>query len=156
MLVTSILVTMATIFSLRIYHNDESEPVTGVWAKLAACFKCRKGNKQKKYVNYTDADHRQVRQNGIVNANNNPYVVVRDAYMPNVHTARLQVRNGRNLDILDRREMTSSTDKINNVEQFSWKDVSVAIDKIFFVFFIIFLTVATVVFVAIIASERKK
>jgi hypothetical protein len=49
-----------------------------------------------------------------------------------------------------------STEKINKVEQFSWKDVSVAIDKIFFVFFIILLTVATVVFVAIIASERKK
>ncbi|XP_053383863.1 neuronal acetylcholine receptor subunit alpha-7-like [Mercenaria mercenaria] len=43
LLAVNICVSMATIFNLRIHHNDESVPVTGCWTKLPAYMKiaCR-------------------------------------------------------------------------------------------------------------------
>ncbi|XP_045176447.1 acetylcholine receptor subunit alpha-like [Mercenaria mercenaria] len=148
LLVTSICIAMATVVNLRIYHCDETDPVTDCWVKIATCFKCLKRKRKAKY--------KKSYQNGYVTQRIRENVQKPVSYL-HVPKVRVPLQIGQHSDMSDVQEMATFDDSSNSDKNISWKDVSVALDKIFFGIFFIILTVATVVYAVIISTcERAK
>ncbi|XP_060559572.1 neuronal acetylcholine receptor subunit alpha-6-like [Ruditapes philippinarum] len=155
LLITSICITLATIFNLRIYHYTTSDPVTGCWEKITSCLICRKTKRKKNEVENTNV------KIGIQNLSNRENMhydrnrSVHNLYLPSSkQQKRLSDRQQFNLEGTEkgirgiRRHESDKT--------LTWKDVSVALDKLFFVGFFIIFSAATIFYVLIIVCERKR
>ncbi|XP_045164068.2 neuronal acetylcholine receptor subunit alpha-2-like [Mercenaria mercenaria] len=165
LLITSILITAASIFSLRIYHQTSSENVTSFMYQIEKLCRSKSINwKQKKLKNETDLHNLKNNVQGskknhmernVSKMDGSPPVstILSDLHGRNKH---LNFTNRDNTQSIEERPEEESSlnekDSKDNTEG-TWKDISVALDKMFFALFIVLFTVETVVFFAIVTLK---
>jgi hypothetical protein len=155
LLITSICINLATIFNLRIYHYSTSDPVTGCWEKITSCLICRKTKRKKNEVENTNV------KTGIQNLSyreNMLYYRKRSVHNLYLISSKQQKplcdRQQFNLD--DTKKGIRGIRRHESDKTMTWKDVSVALDKIFFIGFFIILSAATIFYGVIIVCERTR
>ncbi|KAL4222788.1 hypothetical protein ACF0H5_018828 [Mactra antiquata] len=137
-MVTSIFATLANVFSLYIYYKDEQNPVTQCWVKFTRCILCRSKKRPMKSRGQSqhDGKHPNVQDQCIKNNQSClPYIV---ASVSN-DTGECRYTNSKDSD-------TSIEDKFDRNENVSWKDVSVAVDRLLFILCFMIVSISTIVF----------
>lgn len=146
----STFITIAVIFSLRIYYTDESKPINEYWKRLVSllrlqCFenKCE--------INHGDCEVKTGRK-----IDNVQPVITDQSLAKNRNGVKFNTKLNSNHEnhVLEERESGSP----GKDDRMCWKDVSVAFDKICFVFFLITLVAATSSLFCVLltgAQERK-
>ena len=157
LLTVSICVSLATIYSMRIQYMDESKEVGGIWVKLVVRLNssCRKKSKRNTKED-NDVDLR--------NSDNESY-----GYIPNTQkfggkdtskqnlSPKLQIPGKTQVHPLNHVDYTEnvSTKKECKDTKVEWKDVSIALDKIFFVLFSVVILTASLVFLLLVLTSKR-
>ncbi|KAL4222798.1 hypothetical protein ACF0H5_018838 [Mactra antiquata] len=137
-MVTSIFATLANVFSLYIYHKDEQYPVTQCWVMFTRCMLCRSTKRPMKSREQSQHDGKHVNvQNQCIKNKRSclPYIV---AGVSN-DTGECRYTNSKDSE-------TSIEDKFDRNDNVSWKDVSVAVDRLLFMLFFMIVSISTIVF----------
>lgn len=170
-LVVSICITFATVFSLRLYYCDDSVPVTNFWRSLVRCCNCscirqQRTKGKRKHHRYrgrntgTISDREQdVSAADIFRTRDtcmSMYSRCVEATRHGCHPVdyyKSQQSQSNNVYVYcperDRNTKLSDTNKDSVADRhtdITWKDASVAFDKIFFVLSIVLLSAATLAF----------
>ncbi|XP_060559576.1 neuronal acetylcholine receptor subunit alpha-6-like [Ruditapes philippinarum] len=158
LLVTGICVSCATIFNVRIYHKDDTTKAKGKWAKLVIYLDCSNRRKSKgSKVSFNDmklskcdealVDCMPETQNFKTGKNSGQNLSPRNEHLPKQNQVNPLI-------IEDCMKKTSIEKECHDIK-IAWKDVSEALDKIFFVLFnVIILITSLVFFLLILTSER--
>ncbi|XP_045177274.2 acetylcholine receptor subunit beta-type unc-29-like [Mercenaria mercenaria] len=135
-LMISMVITFANIFSLRLYHHDNTGPVKGVFAKstkyLLHMNKCKKRNKTVERATASTKDKKTGNKSNV---------------------DKLDLSTG--YEIEDNSVCEYSSCSIMNTD-ITWKEVSVTFDKICIVVFNIFLVSAAFIFFMCVYTKEKK
>ncbi|XP_045176358.2 acetylcholine receptor subunit beta-type unc-29-like [Mercenaria mercenaria] len=135
-LLISMVITFANIFSLRLYHHNNTGPVKGVFATLTKCVlhvnKCKKENKT---VDRANASTKENKTGNKTNVN------------------KLDLSTG--YEIEDNSVYACRSCSFMNTD-ITWKEVSVTFDKICLVVFNILLVLAAFVFFMCVYTKKKK
>ncbi|KAH3694719.1 neuronal acetylcholine receptor subunit beta-2-like [Dreissena polymorpha] len=157
-LVISVAITLAVICSLHVYHRRDKQPGV-VWRAIARCLSCgcaRRTAQGSSYkTNRSDDDTfertEQAKYSGSHDMNLMPYMT----HTRGVNMDRpIYIYGGLSSDrpeITQRRRVETRDDETNSAfMEITWADVSVALDKAFFVFFVLILLTDTLCFMLMI------
>jgi hypothetical protein len=175
-LITSIGITLVTILNVRVYYKKEEDPVPELIASFVRRLGCNcknKDNKRKRIPSKSKTERRQTKRgqgSAQLYTDVETYINKTDIsrhynyYVPRENVRR-PIINGRApyqiSSFSDTVDSESSTEdkKENDVVNdslVSWKDVSTALDKLFFILsFIIILTTTIIFFVYIYTSGKS-
>ena len=158
-LIVSVCITLATIFSLRLFHCDENEKVGNFWRFVAKCTGCkckRRQNRKQRKIN--DKNHKKMNGHisSISSSPNGTGVV--DDYV-NINFSKAKVWNvrshyesfeaGGNDRVIYNPEADYKKCRENERDQdeITWPDVSRAMDRVFIVFFLVLIVTLTLSFI---------
>ncbi|KAH3851129.1 hypothetical protein DPMN_093610 [Dreissena polymorpha] len=157
-LVISVAITLAVICSLHMYHRSEKQQPGGAWRAIAMCLGCyyvrRTGSESADRTNRSD----KIKFARPENASDRSFPGMHS--MPySIHTHRSEIlylpthSNGtppsaRPEDKPLQNKETDDSD--SSVLEITWAEVSIALDKVFFLFFILLLITDTLCFLMII------
>ncbi|XP_060576263.1 acetylcholine receptor subunit alpha-like [Ruditapes philippinarum] len=175
-LITSIGITLVTILNVRVYYKNEKDPVPELIASFVRRLGCNcknKDNKRKRIPSKSKTERRQTKRgqgSAQLYTDVETYINKTDIsrhynyYVPRENVRR-PILNGRAPYQISSFSDTveserSNEDKKENVvvndSLVSWKDVSTALDKLFFILsFIIILTTTVIFFVYIYTSGKS-
>ncbi|KAL4233409.1 hypothetical protein ACF0H5_008090 [Mactra antiquata] len=170
-LVTSNCITLSIIFSLRLFHRDESEPVGSYWQCIVRVMKCQcrsKKRNRRKYKqrkqSYSKSEYDQnastrfdPRMNSHSFFNGKHLHWHNDGTPPQMRPSRNGVvhRNDLDQDDIDDYENVKDNKDIDDTS-ICWQDVSIAFDRICFIFFFLLLIAASAATFGSIYVQRKK
>lgn len=171
-LLLSICITLATMFSLHLYHKDETEEISENLKRFVMFIRCKcrsrlKSQKRKRTNSGRNErfDNSFQKQNNISTINAVDTIPSEHDNFPNKDRRRdilgsefYQFDHKRNMYLYNPKggqwgDRKRSSDP-NLDHDISWKDVSIAVDKLFFIFFLIVLVTLTLCFVLIIVLNN--
>ncbi|KAL4233412.1 hypothetical protein ACF0H5_008093 [Mactra antiquata] len=172
-LIISTCITIVTVYSLRLSHRDQAQPVAGCWQWIVRVTRCRTRTKKRRKSfekgrqSYAaNTNHRKERNIVIAHSEVrvNPFIVNHERPIPwtshgDIKSMLSGTKNGTDLDTTvptsgevnkEDRECKHDVDGIEKTV--TWEEVSVIFDMICFTFFCIALSILFVVTIGIISN----
>ncbi|KAH3694463.1 neuronal acetylcholine receptor subunit beta-2-like [Dreissena polymorpha] len=149
LLVISVAITVAVICSLHVYHRSGKQPGT-VWRAITRGLKCCTVRRSSDFLDSTKLESEEIRFMNVM-----PYPTYTRCGL--IMDRPMYIYGGLSSDCPEttkRRRVETRDDETSSAfVEITWADVSVALDKIFFVFFVLTLVTVSVFFLLIIYNS---
>lgn len=150
-LITSMCITIATVFSLKVYYRSNRNEVGSCWRRLAIVVGCK--NKQARHSDKeSHSKASRMSENGYYG---NHHAPDKHADRPNRHKRTHDFYEDDTV-YMHGLAYQQKRGHENYSGEITWQDVSKAVDKLFFIFFMMVIVTATIAFVLRISMGQDK